>query len=135
MLAEPFRSVPARLRFGHRSRRLGVTGVPRDALLNRLLDGNARPISLPPEGLLISAKLAEILGAQARRSAARSRCRKAERPVRDIVLAGTFTDYAGVAAYMDIDALRATDARRAARVSGAVSHRRCATVERIPRPR
>jgi hypothetical protein len=47
MNAEPFRSVPARLRFGHHSRRLGVTGLPRGATLNRLLDANARPVELP----------------------------------------------------------------------------------------
>jgi putative ABC transport system permease protein len=61
--AEPFRSVPARIRFGHQSRRLGVTGLPREALLRRLLDVHSRAVELPLDGLLISAKLAEILGA------------------------------------------------------------------------
>src|SRR6202012_3107989 len=64
MIAEPFRSVPARLRFGHHSRRLSVTGLPRDAYLNRLLDDKERAVELPPNGLLVSAKLAEILGAK-----------------------------------------------------------------------
>ena len=42
----------------------GVTGLPRDATLNRLLDAMASQSSFPPDGLLVSAKLAEILGAK-----------------------------------------------------------------------
>ena len=38
--AEPIRSVPARLRYGHRQRKLSVTGIPQGADLNRLLDDN-----------------------------------------------------------------------------------------------
>lgn len=115
MLAEPFRSVPARLRFGHRSRKLGVTGLPRDATLNRLLDMNARPIPLPPDGLLISAKLAELLGAQPG-DRITLEIQEGERPVREAVIHGLITDYAGVAAYMEIESLR-----RLMREGGSVS--------------
>ncbi len=41
MLAEPFRAVPARIRFGHLSRKLGVTGLPIGNNLNRLLDADS----------------------------------------------------------------------------------------------
>lgn len=102
--AEPFRTVPARLRFGNRSRKLAVTGSPLGARLNRLLDANAKPIALPPDGLIISAKLAEILGAVPG-DIIRLEVEEGTRPVRETVLAGTFTDYAGVAAYMEIEAL------------------------------
>jgi putative ABC transport system permease protein len=76
MKVEPLRSVPARLRYGHQSRRLGVMGLTQGAFLNRLLDANARPVQLPPDGLLVSAKLAEILGAKPGTSSS-SKCRKA----------------------------------------------------------
>jgi putative ABC transport system permease protein len=105
MLAEPFRSVPGQLRFGHRSRKLGVSGIGRDAILNRLLDAQGRPVALPPDGIIMSAKLAEILGAQPG-DHLRLEVEEGERPVRDVLLAGTFTDYAGVSAYMEIDNLR-----------------------------
>ena len=104
LLAEPFRTVPARLRFGHRSRKLAVSGVPRDANLNRLLDSNGHTIPLPADGLIISAKLAEILGAQPG-DTIRLEVEEGERPVREALLAGVFTDYAGVAAYMEIESL------------------------------
>jgi putative ABC transport system permease protein len=117
MSAEPFRSVPARLRFGHRSRRLGVTGLPRDALLNRLLDDKKRPMALPLDGLLVSAKLAEILGAKPGDSITLE-VQEGRRPTRQAVISGLITDFAGVAAYMDIDALRRL-MREGGTVSGA----------------
>ena len=104
LTAEPFRSVPARLRFGHQSRRLGVTGLPREALLNKVLDKNGRPLALPPDGLLISAKLAEILGAKPG-DRLRLEVQEGKRPQCEAVIQGLITDYAGVAAYMEIDAL------------------------------
>ncbi len=103
-LAEPFRAVPARLRFGHLSRKLAVTGIPRDTVLNRLLDAQARVVPLPAEGLVVSAKLAEILGAQVG-DRIQLEVEEGERPTREAVLAGVFSDYAGVAAYMEIQNL------------------------------
>lgn len=115
--AEEFRTVPARLRFGQRSRRLGVTGLPRDAMLHRLLDANAHAVELPPDGLLISAKLAEILGAKPG-DTIRLEVQEGRRPIREAILAGTITDYAGVQAYMEIGALRRL-MREGGTVSGA----------------
>ncbi|MEA3208173.1 MAG: putative transport system permease protein [Chthoniobacter sp.] len=117
MTAEPFRSVPARLRFGHRARRLGVTGLPREALLNRLLDEHGIPVALPPDGLLVSAKLAEILGAKPGDTIILE-VQEGRRPTREAVIQGLITDYAGVAAYMDIDSLRRL-MREGGTVSGA----------------
>ena len=102
--AEAFRSVPARLRFGHRSRRLGVTGVPREGTLNRQLDENGRPLPLPPDGLLVSAKLAEILGAKPGDRLILE-VMEGRRPTCEATIQGLITDYAGVAAYMDAEAL------------------------------
>jgi putative ABC transport system permease protein len=103
--AEPFRSVPARLRFGHHSRRLGVTGLSADALLNRVLDANAKPLSLPPDGLLVSAKLAEMIGAKPG-DRLQLEIQEGERPTREATIHGLITDYAGIAVYMEIDSLR-----------------------------
>ena len=117
LTAEPFRSVPARIRFGHHSRRLPVMGVPRDAQLNRLLDVKAHVVDLPPGGLLVSAKLAEILGAKVGDHVILE-IQEGRRPVLDAEIAGTITDYAGLAAYMEIEALRRL-MREGGTVSGA----------------
>jgi putative ABC transport system permease protein len=105
MSAEPFRSVPARLRFGHHSRRLGVTGLPRNATLNRLLDAQAHPVALPLDGLLLSAKLAEVLEAKVGDKVI-IEVQEGRRPVLEAVIHGTIADYAGIAAYMEIGALQ-----------------------------
>ncbi len=101
---ETFRSVPARIRFGNHSRKLAVTGLARDARLNRVLDARERPIPLPPDGLLVSAKLAEILGA-APGDIVTLEIQEGSRPRRETVIRGLITDYAGVFAYMDKDSL------------------------------
>jgi putative ABC transport system permease protein len=105
ILAEPVRSVPARLKYGHRERKLSVTGIPKNTSLNRLLDENEQPIVLPEEGLLMSEKLAEILGARIG-DEVRVEVLDGRRAVVDVPIRGLVTDFAGVAAYMDIDALR-----------------------------
>jgi putative ABC transport system permease protein len=105
MLAEPFRAVPARLRFGHRSRRVAITGMPRDATLRRLLDASAAPVALPADGLLLSAKLAEVLGAKPGDRIVLE-IQEGRRPVREAVIQATITDYSGIATYMEIGALR-----------------------------
>lgn len=105
ILAEPIRRVPARLKFGHRQRKLGVTGIPRGADLNRLLDQNSRPLVMPEEGLLMSRKLAEVLGAEIG-DVVRVEVLDGRRPVADVPIRGLVEDFAGVAAYMDIHALQ-----------------------------
>ena len=103
--AEPIRSVQARLVYGHRHRKLSVTGIAPDANLNRLLDDEGHPIILPEEGLLMSKKLAEIIGARIG-DEVEVQVLEGRRPVLHIPIRGLVTDYAGVAAYMDISALR-----------------------------
>jgi putative ABC transport system permease protein len=105
MSVEPFRTVPARLQFGNHTRRLGVIGLPPNTQLNRVLDRFGHPLALPPDGLLLSAKLAEILGAKPG-DRIRLELQEGRRPVREVSIEGLITDYAGIAAYMDIDALR-----------------------------
>jgi putative ABC transport system permease protein len=103
--AEPVRRVPARLRYGHRHRKLAVTGIAKGADLNRLLDAAGRPIVMPEEGLLMSEKLAEVLGAGIG-DEVQVEVLDGRRPVVNVPIRGLVTDFAGVAAYMDITALQ-----------------------------
>jgi putative ABC transport system permease protein len=54
--------VGVRLRNGWRSRRTGITGLDPDHSLVGLLDRDLRPVALPRDGLLLSRKLADLLG-------------------------------------------------------------------------
>src|SRR5690606_4343875 len=115
--SEVFRGVSARLRHGHLERRVAVTGLPRDAQLNRLLDDEGHAVSMPINGLLLSAKLAEILDVSPG-DGVRIEVQEGRRPVLETVVAGTITDFSGVGAYMDIDELRRL-MREGGTVSGA----------------
>ncbi len=103
--AEPIRSVQARLTYGQRHRKLSVTGIAPEANLNRLLDEQSHPITMPQDGLLMSKKLAEIIGARIG-DEVEVEVLEGRRPVLHIPIRGLVTDFAGVAAYMDISALR-----------------------------
>lgn len=59
--AEPFRAAPVRLRNGPVSRRSVIVTKAPGAQLSRALDAAARPVEIPPHGIVISAKLAHIL--------------------------------------------------------------------------
>lgn len=103
--AEPIRAVQARIRYGHHTRKLAITGLPKGADLNRVLDAQGHPIAMPDDGIVMSAKLAEILGARLGDSIQVS-VLEGQRPTHTVPIRGLREDFAGVAAYMDLDALR-----------------------------
>ncbi|HEY8961870.1 MAG TPA: FtsX-like permease family protein [Luteolibacter sp.] len=103
--AEPIRSVQTRLRFAHHHRKLAITGISPGSSLNRLLDEQGKAIVLPEEGLVMSKKLAEVIGARVG-DEVQVEVMEGRRPVVNVPIRGLVTDYAGVAAYMDIHALR-----------------------------
>jgi putative ABC transport system permease protein len=102
---EPFRAVPARLRFGARHRRVGITGVVAAPRLFRPLDEAGRPVPIPEEGLVASAKLAQVLGAQLG-DVVKVEVLEGERPTVGVPVAGVVEDFSGLVAYMDIRAVR-----------------------------
>lgn len=63
-LAEGQRLVPVRLRFGARFRDAPMIGLPSHAELRHLLTGAGRLIPPPDSGLIMTDKLAELLGAR-----------------------------------------------------------------------
>ncbi|OEJ67910.1 ABC transporter permease [Magnetovibrio blakemorei] len=63
MQAEPFRAVAAELSFRGANRRESLIGLVQDARLNRILNQNYEPVSVPKSGLVLSQKLSELLGA------------------------------------------------------------------------
>lgn len=62
--AEAFRVVPVRFRFGHRQKRTALLGVSAGTELKQLVDSQRRRIDVPPEGLVMTRKLAQILGVE-----------------------------------------------------------------------
>jgi putative ABC transport system permease protein len=101
---EPQRVVPARLRAGHRHRNLAITGLPPDPQLRRIVNRAGRALTLPPDGLVLSRRLAEVL-AVAAGDEVTVEVLEGRRPVRRLLVAGLVDDTLGLSAYMDIDAL------------------------------
>ena len=103
-LAEPFRYVPVELRAGPITRRLGLQGLPAHGTLTRVIDASSRQIELPERGLVISAKLGEILHVRAGENLVVKVLEGEERELTVPVVA-LAEDFAGVAAYMELHAL------------------------------
>jgi putative ABC transport system permease protein len=60
--AEPLRAIPVRMRNGPRFRDSTLLGYPPDITLRRILDREGRTQPIPPDGVMITDKLAEVLG-------------------------------------------------------------------------
>ena len=97
--AELVRTVGVRVRFGHRSREIPLTGLPPSSTLRRLMDDKGRVVSLPREGAIISRKLAEILGANVG-DTLDAEILEGTRGHRPLVIAGVIDDYVGLNATM-----------------------------------
>jgi putative ABC transport system permease protein len=127
--AEPFRSVPARLRFGHRSYRTGVQGLEPEGELRRLLDKDLKRVDLPPEGVVITDHLAQILGIVPG-DILTVETLEGTRAVRQAPVAGLVREYVGVSAYMQREALNRM-MREGDAVSGAFLAADAAAYDRI----
>jgi len=102
--AETFRSVPVRLRFEHRSKRVAILGIKPDGELRVLLDRSLRKVDLPSEGLMLSTKLAEVLGVGPGDTIT-VEVLEGERPVRQVPVVRLVDEWIGLSAYMDSRAL------------------------------
>lgn len=103
-LAEPFRYVPVELRSGAVFRRINLQGLPERGTLSRVIDAQPQQLTLPARGIVISAKLAEILHVRPGDEVTAKVLEGREREV-SIPIAGLAEDFAGMAAYMEIHAL------------------------------
>lgn len=104
MAVEPFRNAAVRIRFNDRFRQLGLRGLTEDSLHSRVIDSRKRLIQLPPSGLVVSAKLAEVLGAKVGDELTVEALEGKRRHER-VRLVGLAEDFAGIAAYLNIRAL------------------------------
>lgn len=102
--AEPFRAVPANLRFEHRSYRTSVRGIAPDAKLQRLLSRRQKEVRLPPEGIVLTDYLAKILKIQPG-DLLTVEVLEGDRPVRQVPVAGVVNEWVGVYGYMQLPAL------------------------------
>jgi putative ABC transport system permease protein len=105
MDVEPIRSVPVRLRAGHRSRTLALTGLPETPRLNRIVNRSGSVMSLPADGVVLSRVLGGILDVSPG-DVIQVEMLEGHRFVRQLQVVMLVDDSVGLQAYMRIDALR-----------------------------
>lgn len=104
--AEPYRSVAVELRKGPRWRQLSIMGKPRTMEMSRVLDLADTPISLPPTGLVVNERVAQLLDIR-RGDIVEVKVLEGHRAVREVPVSDVIKGFFGLTAYMDIDALHA----------------------------
>jgi putative ABC transport system permease protein len=102
--AEPYRTIAVRLRNGHLSRKLAITGKAADMDLSRVLDTDLHPVSLPEAGLLVDEHLAKVLDLR-RGDLVQVELLEGRRGTLLVPVADVIKSYLGLAALMDLDAL------------------------------
>jgi putative ABC transport system permease protein len=101
---EPFRTVAARLVHGHRSRRVVVFARRSAGTLRPLVDEDLRIHPLPPEGIVLTSRLAHLLGVHAGGEVTMEVLEGA-RLVRQVPVSSLIDEPVGLSAWMDLDAL------------------------------
>lgn len=102
--AEPFRFVPVELRAGPIQRRLMIQGLPAQGTLSRVIDAQPSQLILPARGIVMSAKLAEVMQVRPGDEVVARVLEGREREL-TVPIVGLAEDFAGTACYMELQAL------------------------------
>ncbi len=103
-IVETFRSVPVRLRNGHRSRQVALMGMDSAGVLRRIIDADLRQRDVPAAGVVISAMLADLIDVEAG-DTLRLEVLEGTQPVRLVPIVGVVDELFGLNAYMETRAL------------------------------
>ena len=98
---ETFRVVSARVVAGHRYRRIGLMGVENSTTLHRIVNKDGDVVHIPPAGISITTKLAEVLDVSEGEMLT-IEVLEGERPVKRIEIAALVDEIVGMNAYMNI---------------------------------
>ncbi len=97
--SETMRAVATRIRFQHRSRRVGIMGLESEPRLFRLLNEDEQPIRVPDHGIMLNSKLAELLGVKLG-DWVTVEVLEDKRPVAQIEVTAIVNEFGGLNAYM-----------------------------------
>jgi putative ABC transport system permease protein len=114
---EPFRTVPAKFRHGHRSYQTAISGIDPDSRLHHLLDDNLKRVSLPPSGIVLTDYLGKFLGVNPG-DMLTVEVLEGSKAIRQVPVAALVKQYLGVTGFMDIAALNRL-MREGSAISGA----------------
>ena len=101
---EPSRSAAVRIHFQGRSRQIGLRSLLPGGQHSRAVDSAGHEIAPPDHGVILSAKLASVLGARIGDTLVLEAL-EGRRPVQNVLLVATAEDFTGIAAYMELHAI------------------------------
>lgn len=101
---ETYRSVPARLRNGNRTRRAALTGYDGSGQMRNIVDKNLRVVRIPNDGIVISKTLADSLGVR-KGDMLTVEVTEGARPVREVRITDVVEEAIGLGVYMEKTAL------------------------------
>ncbi len=101
---EPSRSAAVRIHFQGRSRQIGLRSLLPGGQHSRAVDASGREIVPTADGVILSAKLARVLGAHLGDTLVLEAL-EGRRRVMNVPLVATAEDFTGIAAYMEIHAV------------------------------
>lgn len=102
---EVFRSVPVRLRSGHRSKEVAITGMEPQSRLRRIVTEQGRILEVPESGLVVSSMLASELAVHPG-DTLKVEVLEGERRIATVPVSGVVEDFLGLSGYMRLDRLR-----------------------------
>lgn len=105
LVAEPTRTLPAVLRRGARSERVGLTGAAPGATLSLVVGEDERAVPVPATGLVVSARLAALLDARPG-DRLRVELLDGRRATGELELVATVDDVLGLSATASLETLR-----------------------------
>jgi len=97
---EPSRFASVRIHYHGRSRQIALRSLEIEGRHNRAVDNRVREIVPPTDGLIVSSKLAEVLGARPGDELLLESL-EGKRPLRAVKLVALAEDFTGIAAYME----------------------------------
>jgi len=104
LAVEGQRVVPVRLRAGHRSYLTAIVGLPAGGELRRPHDAGLHPIEVPPDGIMLTRRLADRLGVTPG-DIVTVEAMEGQRRKRDLPVSASVDETIGMASYMEIDTL------------------------------
>ncbi len=105
LTVEPYRAVSVKIAHENRERRTGLIGLTVNPSLRRLVDRQGHAVQIPPGGIVLNRKLAEILAVR-EGDKVTVNVLEGIRPVADLPVNRVVDDLLGIAAYADIDVVR-----------------------------
>ncbi|TGN02854.1 ABC transporter permease [Leptospira dzoumogneensis] len=104
LLAEGYRAVPIRIRYGNSSKEIVLTGMPVNSYLRRLIDERGQNVPVPEDGILLNSGLAQKFGIH-KGDKIQLEVLEGQRIKTEVEVTGVINEILGQGAYKEIQSL------------------------------